>query len=536
MNVKLSIVLFFLVSVMGINCTPDSSIKLTKTADEIRKKIKKKEETAVKKDNNFPQVPATVTGTLTPIGKAASAVADKTLSDEPPVTTETPPHSFDFCVFPETLKKTVLQEFKTKDCALITQSHLVQTKKLVIRGITANEIKLLNKKYGLYFSALEDLDLSDNPQMSNVPEFVFYISTLKKLNISNTGIRNLNKDICKLKNLTTLVASGNNYEGQEVPIAVFCLNNLRVLDMSYSSLRYIDEYVYYLKNLEEFYLRGNQLMIVPVVLHLVNSLLVLDLRDNQFENQQVNSLYDCKKRKDKKRKECQTNLLKSVECEYWYKVPFQRGKSFRMRYTEMTGEQRKQRSECIQCADCYNFWLHNYVSYYDPDKAYLLDLTISGKTMREWRLALDKLITESSGHWQCELHINGISLDNGLSSIIHLFIPKDTSYAPVSAETHIERYRSPSWDRPKACAPINYNTPLPTHGGPWAEALPTVQSMVDALYPTPKGCKYWPTSICKSSPSEEYYLLGEDSMKKPDLVNNIRSILEKEKDKMESEK
>lgn len=450
-------------------------------------------------------------------------------------------HPFNFCTFPDSLRKAVERELKM-ECKLIKSTHLIQIKKLKINNITVNETDLLDKKYAAYFPTLEDLDISNNPQMLNIPDFVFYIPKLKKLNISSTGIKNLNGDICKLNKLTTLIAAKNNYKGQEMPIAVFCLVTLEVLDMSYSSLRYIDEYIYYLKTLEQLYLRGNNLMITPVVLHLLPSLLVLDLRENKFAYEPVNSLHDCKDLEGDEKKKCQEKLLSSVECEYWYKIPFQRGNSFRTRYTEMTREPYKKRNECLTCNLCYKFWLNDYVSYYDPDKKYLLDLTINGKTMREWRLADNKLIEESPQHWsRCETHIKGMSItrDGFFTSAYRFFMPRDTSYGPAGEEYYIERYRSLNWGKSgeskegtvsEVCTSINYNIPLPDKPiGPWSHALPSVQSVIDQHYPTLKSCEHWPTSNCKTDFPEEFYLLGEHSMSKPGLVKSVRSMLEKER-------
>ena len=415
---------------------------------------------------------------------------------------------FDLCAFPQSLKKAVEKKRKA-DCAEITQADLTDITQLTLKHITKAEMSILSKEHSPYFTKLEDLDISDNPELQALPAFVIHLPALKKLNVSKTGINNFSESICRMEQLTELTASYNSYEGNEMPIALFCLSNLKKLDMSYSSLIYIDEYIFYLKNLEELYLKGNSLMAAPVVLHRMFTLLVLDLRDNQFEYESVNSLHNCKptSKDSDERKNCQEELLDSVACEYWYEVPddFERPKhSFIDRYEEMTGETHKVRSECIECARCYNSWLNNYVFYDDPDKRYLLDLTINGKTMREWRLAEDELIKTNS--WSCQYDIKGISWRNGIgSSLYHFFFPRSTDYGPSSHEIHPERYRSPEWKHPEFCQPVNYNTPVPKNSGPWSKALPAVQkSLMEKGYLDPDwdfDCKNWPTSRCPETTS-----------------------------------
>ena len=448
-------------------------------------------------------------------------------------TTEKDP-AHNVCIFPASLKKALKNQIQ-KECSDIQLEDMEGVKKLTIKQIT--KTNLLDKKYATNFKSLEELDLSNNPDMKEIPAFVYYIPTLKKLNISKTGVSNFSGEMCQLQQLTTLIATDNNYEGQEVPIAVFCLSQLRVLNMSNSSLRYIDEYIYYLRYLEELYLQGNQLMTLPFVLHLLPKLLVLDLRNNQFEYESVNALSDCTglAEDSEEQEECQEEMMDLVDCEYWYKMPYQRGKPFRSRYEDMTGEKYEKRGDCLECSHCYDFWITEYVTYYDPEKSYLLDLTINGRTMRELRLAMDKKIEETEGHLMCEYHIKGvsfreISIEQLKDTVYHLVVPRDTSWGPASKETRIERYRSVGWDKPNDCTPINYNTPQPLEEakGPWSEALPAVQSVIDKLYPQKHHCKLWPTSLCNSEHTLEEVYLGTHSMKKPGLAEKVKTMLEKE--------
>ena len=459
---------------------------------------------------------------------------------------------FDLCVFPESFKQAVEKKLK-KECRRVEPEDLAQIKKLKANNMTSVKPGLLDAKYGAHFTSLEDLDISNSPNMSDIPEFIFYMPKLKQLNISHTGVSNFSGKMCQLQTLTTLTASNNSYEGKEIPIATFCLFSLQKLDMASSGIRYIDEYIYYLKNLKELYLKDNNLMILPVVTRvMLPTLSVLDLRSNDFENESVNSLHDCAKLAENsdEEKKCQNEMLDTVGCEYWHEMPFERGKqSFRDRFKEMTGEPFKHSDECVECNEYYQFWLEKYVFYGTPDDPkpdpdpnqeseyleqkyrYILDLTINGKTIREWRVAYDELYKlgwRDSSLRACQLYIGGISWEHhGIidSTQRLLFGPIEHDHAPYSNEIHMERYRAPVWERPEDCTecdiivegdpepthckevqkqdkyyckPIRYNTPLPDYNmGSWSEALTIIQKKIDQVYPISTiGCENWPTSEC----------------------------------------
>ena len=446
---------------------------------------------------------------------------------------------FDLCIFPESFKQAVEKKLK-KECQFVAPEDLAQIKELKATNMTSVEPDLLDAKYGAYFTSLEDLDISNSPNMSDIPEFIFYIPGLKKLNISSAGVSNFSEKMCQLQKLNTLIASNNSYEGKEIPIAIFCLFNLQVLDMSSSGIRYIDEYIYYLKNLKELYLKGNDLMILPFTVHVLPALLVLDLRGNSFEYELVNSLTDCTilGEGSEEQIECQEELLDLVECEYWYEMPFERGQSFNARYTEMTGDVYIKSVSGIEETNCHNSWLNDYVSYYDSSKSYLLDLTANGKTIREWRLLYDKILTEASGSWgwghaACEYHIKGISWRNGVTdSAQHFFMPRNTSWAPGNSISHPERYRNPDRSRFEYCKPIDYDTPQPKQPmGPWSKALLAVKEAINKVYPHPESCEHWPTSRCpfQSEIPDAAYYLGKHSSQNQELFKSVYKKLHEDR-------
>ncbi len=470
----------------------------------------------------------------------------------------------ELCSSPKSLKQAVLQELKNLaqkskaesagssaqadspaqadapaiDCNSVTTEDLAKIQNLKITNIRSKEAQ--SEKYDISLSNLQSLDLSDNKEMAILPNFVYSLTSLKKLNISNTGISNLSGDICRLENLEELKASHNSYEGQEAPIAIFCLNNLKVLDLSHSRLRYIDEYIFYLENLERLYLQGNELMTLPVVFAVMSQILVLDVRDNIFEHTPANFLYDCSKtaKDSEERQECQKNIKRKAGCEYWHKFPFERGQSFRDRFSQMTGEPHKTRRECVECNSCYRFWIDHYVSYgavddprpvlqdelafkpgaereayLDRKRKYLLDLTINGKTMREWRLALDELYKLQPrdqflppSHVWCEYESKGLGGRNGwMSTAYHLFLPRNTEYLPQGGAVHPERHFLDSYDQPKKCKPIDYTVPIPaSYEGPWSKNLSVVEDVIKATHPYIKSCKDWPSSFCPDERRKMY--------------------------------
>ena len=122
------------------------------------------------------------------------------------------------CTFPNSLNKALSVKLK-KGCEDVTPKDMSAVKSLTVRNINKMETTILKKKYASYFKSLEELDVSNNPDMLSLPEFVAYLPNLKKLNISKTGIGNLPEEMCNLENsLTTLIATHNNYEDQEIPI------------------------------------------------------------------------------------------------------------------------------------------------------------------------------------------------------------------------------------------------------------------------------------------------------------------------------
>ncbi len=273
--IKKEIIIFLSLCVIFISCVrKPANVKITKTADDIRKELEENKganenassssieegpkgvsEASQEQPEEQKMVPvaspaAAPVSTDTPAAGAASLTdIPAVVSKDTPVVEATeslvapsfPLDSFDFCAFPDSLQTAVFQQVTEilglttaeTDCTVITLIHLAGIKKLDIKNIVSGEKVLLDRerqvysshpeeldeKYGVYFSTLEELDLSDNPGMMSIPDFVFHIPNLKKLDISVTGVHEFDKNLCQGQNLVILLSG---YNGENTPVTVSC--------------------------------------------------------------------------------------------------------------------------------------------------------------------------------------------------------------------------------------------------------------------------------------------------------------------------
>ncbi|MDD5341110.1 MAG: leucine-rich repeat domain-containing protein [Patescibacteria group bacterium] len=99
------------------------------------------------------------------------------------------------------------------------------------------------------------LDLS-NQGFTKVPDYVFNMTNLQELNISNNQITGaIQSQIGQLKKLKILNASNNLMTG--VPAEVGQLTNLQILDLSNNQLTGLPNELGNLKNLKTFNISGN---------------------------------------------------------------------------------------------------------------------------------------------------------------------------------------------------------------------------------------------------------------------------------------
>jgi Leucine-rich repeat (LRR) protein len=103
--------------------------------------------------------------------------------------------------------------------------------------------------------ATSTLDLS-NQNLTKVPEYVFNMTNLQELNVSNNQLSGaIQSQIGQLKKLKVLNASNNLMTG--VPAEVGQLLNLQILDLSNNQLTGLPNELGNLKNLKTFNISGN---------------------------------------------------------------------------------------------------------------------------------------------------------------------------------------------------------------------------------------------------------------------------------------
>lgn len=116
--------------------------------------------------------------------------------------------------------------------------------------------------------------------MREIPDGVFELSYLNKLNLSANLLRNIPAEISELQNLTQLNLSNNQLTA--FPESVTILQNLTHLDLSHNRIHEIPASIFRLKNLISLNLSGNILVDLPESIERMQNLTHLDLSDNQL--------------------------------------------------------------------------------------------------------------------------------------------------------------------------------------------------------------------------------------------------------------
>lgn len=130
---------------------------------------------------------------------------------------------------------------------------------LLLGGFSCSQLPISNNKPTPYqktpVASDEQLNLS-NKGLTAVPAYVFDLTSLKELNISNNNIGGaIQAEIRKLEKLEVLDASNNAMTG--VPAEIGQLKNLRVLNLSNNKLTGLPYELGNLKNLQTLDLSGN---------------------------------------------------------------------------------------------------------------------------------------------------------------------------------------------------------------------------------------------------------------------------------------
>uniref|UniRef100_H2ZPM3 Gelsolin-like domain-containing protein n=1 Tax=Ciona savignyi TaxID=51511 RepID=H2ZPM3_CIOSA len=149
---------------------------------------------------------------------------------------------------------------------------------------------------------LSDIDLSYN-QLTRLPECLYMLSTLERLNLSNneiqelsllidtwTKMRTLNltnnlltslpASLCKLQCLQRLFISDNKLDFEGIPASIGKLGNLEVFCADSNNLESVPESLCRCHKLRKLILSDNRLVTLPDSIHLLQDLKILDLRGN----------------------------------------------------------------------------------------------------------------------------------------------------------------------------------------------------------------------------------------------------------------
>ena len=413
------------------------------------------------------EAPATNTAATTPSPSAEEPSESSEQPSSPPRSSdETPTEQMsheEFSAFfmqAPSFLKTAVQNALKKPVQQVTQNDLASVVKLKLNFKYGDEQNWNGavKSYIPFFSSLKELDLSGNRILYELPQFVLYMDTLERLDISNTGIQDFppicapqrcypetvlvsppshecHQATCRLQNLKELMAQDNKYFNDEIPLSIFDLQNLKVLNVSNSSIRYIDEYIGRLTSLEEFYMGNNNLTLIPLMLSSLPHLMVVDFRSNRFQDEDVRVFQSCKGQSVEDKEDCREDLRDSLDCDFYHELDFDRGEPLRRLYTDLSGQNlyEFESMSAIPLPDndrCYLAWV-GWMIDYEKDPL-LLNKTIRGKTVRELRYLIDYQ-SENTSFW-CSSQMSDWFFDIG-------YEPKKRAAFPY--EVVPERYRLP---------------------------------------------------------------------------------------------
>ena len=133
---------------------------------------------------------------------------------------------------------------------------------------------------------LEVLDLSNNlfaddsQKSTQIPDEVFELTHLEKLDLSNNQLTNFPDSLTNLSNLTELNLRRNQLTN--LPESLGNLSNLTILDLKENRLDRLPNSLGNLSKLQKLYLNTNRLFILPDSLGRIFNLVVLYLSNNQL--------------------------------------------------------------------------------------------------------------------------------------------------------------------------------------------------------------------------------------------------------------
>ncbi|KER26712.1 hypothetical protein T265_06076 [Opisthorchis viverrini] len=159
-------------------------------------------------------------------------------------------------------------------------------KQLAQLGLTSNRLTRLPDAVGR-LKCLRFLDVSFN-QLSELPEKIFtQLDSLTSLNLSGNELKKI-PEVGKLLSLQELRSSKNKL--QSLPDGIHLLQSLILLDVSHNKLTSVPEEMNGLKNLKSADFSDNSLASVPATLHQCRKLHDLRLQNNPLKDNRLRKL------------------------------------------------------------------------------------------------------------------------------------------------------------------------------------------------------------------------------------------------------
>ncbi|MCV6636981.1 leucine-rich repeat domain-containing protein [Candidatus Albibeggiatoa sp. nov. NOAA] len=162
---------------------------------------------------------------------------------------------------------------------------LTQLQKLQINGAGSAAEDVQATTISPKIKQLENLTelVINHNKLSNIPAEIGLLKNLTTLNLSYNKLTDLPAEIGQLQNLETLILE-SNYTLQNLPPEIGALTNLVKLDLSSLLLQSLPSTVFNLTNLTELNLGGNQLQSLPPEIGQLQSLDNLNLNGSQLQS------------------------------------------------------------------------------------------------------------------------------------------------------------------------------------------------------------------------------------------------------------
>ncbi|XP_011937655.1 PREDICTED: leucine-rich repeat-containing protein 40 isoform X7 [Cercocebus atys] len=176
----------------------------------------------------------------------------------------------------ENLQKLNVSHNKLK----ILPEEITNLRNLKCLYLQHNELTCISEGFE-QLSNLEDLDLSNN-RLTTVPASFSSLSSLVRLNLSSNQLKSLPAEINRMKRLKHLDCNSNLLE--TIPPELAGMESLELLYLRRNKLRFLPEFPS-CSLLKELHVGENQIeMLEAEHLKHLNSILVLDLRDNKLKS------------------------------------------------------------------------------------------------------------------------------------------------------------------------------------------------------------------------------------------------------------